>query len=304
MDRLEADARLVGGRTLTPAAFALALSAGATWAIGMTLAKPALRHTDPVSYVRLRWVVVGLLGVVFGLATRGFRFPGWPPVGYALLAGFLDAAAGGLFYVLAIERSSAHETTTLSSTVPIWGVAASVLFLGEPARWSVFVAAGLVVAGAFLLVHQPRGQRHADLTGPALALVAGLLWGVAETVPSKIALEQGMSPALLLVVFSVAAVASTSLAAPFLRPRIPRRMDRAGPGYIVASAAPGAFAGWVFWLLALERAPASLLSPVRGSTLLFAFAYSVVFLKERPRGTAFVGAALVFAGILAVSLLT
>jgi len=288
---------------VTPVAVALALGAAAAWAVGMTLAKPALRHTDPLSYVQLRWVAVGVLAVVFGLATRAFRFPGWSPIGYALLAGFLDAAAGGLFYVLAIARSSAHETTTLSSTVPIWGVAASVLFLGEPARWSAFLAAGLVVAGALLLVREPKGsRRRADATGPAFALIAGLLWGVAETVPSKIALEQGISPALLLVLFSTAAVAGTSLVGPFLRSRIPRRMDRAGPVYILASAAGGAFAGWVLWLLALERAPASLLSPVRGSTLLFAFACSVLFLKERPRRTAFAGAGLVFAGILAVSL--
>lgn len=179
----------------------------------------------------------------------------------------------------------------------------SILFLGEPARWSAFLAAGLVVAGAFLLVHEPRGVKHSRPTGPAFALVAGLLWGVAETVPSKLALDGGISPALLLVVFSLSAVAAVSLVTPFLRSRIPRRIDRAGVVYILTSASGGAFVGWVFWLLALERAQASLVSPVRGSTLLFAFVYSVLFLRERPRAVAFLGVALVFAGILVVSLL-
>lgn len=288
---------------MTMAAVLLALAAGAAWAAGMTLAKPALRHADPLSYVRIRWVFVGVLALIYGLVTGALRFPGWTPLGFAALAGFVDAAGGGLFYVLAIERSSAYETTTLSSTAPLWGVAASVLFLGEPARWSAFLAAGLVVAGAFLLVHEPKGVRRSTLTGPAFALVAGLLWGFAETVPSKLALEGGISPALLLLVFSATTVGSVSLVTPCLRSRIPRKMTRTGLAYILASAGVGAFLGWLLWLSALERAPASLISPVRGSTLLFAFAYSVLFLREQPRRTAFLGTGLVFAGILAVSLL-
>ncbi len=289
---------------MTTIAFFLALGAAAAWAVGMTLAKPAVRWVDPLSYTAVRWIVGAALAAAYGLVTNAFSFPGWGALGYAALAGLLDAAVGGLFYVLSIQRTSAHEATTLSSTAPLWGVAASVLFLAEPARWSAFVAAGLAVAGAFLLVHEPRRAARRRLAGPAFALLTGALWGIAETVPTKLALARGISPALLLLVFSITAVAGTSGLAPFLRSRIPRKMTRTGLLYAAASSAAGAFLGWVLWLLALERAPASLVSPVRGSTVLFAFAYSVVFLRERPRRESFVGAGLVFAGILVITLLT
>lgn len=287
---------------MTILAFFLAFAAAATWAIGMTLAKPALRYADPLSYTRIRWVVVTALAFVYGLVSNGFRFPGWVPLGYAALAGVLDAAAGGLFYLLAMERTSAHQTTTLSNTAPLWGVAASVLFLGEPARWSAFVAALLVVLGAWFLVRKPGGALRGRRAGPAFALLTGILWGIAETVPSKLALERGISPILLLFVFSVTAVGSISLVTPFLRAHIPRKMTRKGLGYALVSAATGAFLGWVLWLSALERAPASLVSPVRGTSMLFAFSYSVLFLRERPMREAFLGAGLVFAGILVVTL--
>jgi len=287
---------------LTLLAVILALGAAAAWAVGMTLAKPALRHADPLTYMALRWIVVACLATTYGVLSGGLAFAGWRPIGLAVLAGVLDAVAGGLFYLLAMERTSAHRTTTLSSTTPLWGVVASVLFLAEPARWSAFAAAALVVGGAYFLVRERPGPMRGSLLGPAFGLATGVLWGVAETVPAKLALDAGMLPASFLLVFAATAVLGTLLITRPLRRWIPRQMDRAGALYAIASAAGGAFLGWVLWLSALERGKASLLAPVRGSTLLFAFALSVLFLRERPTGRALLGATLVFAGVLLVAI--
>lgn len=282
------------------AAILLALASGGTWAIGMTVAKPALRHLDVLSYMLGRWLLVTPLALIFAVATGTLTFPSMFAVGMAAFAGFLDSTLGGFFYLMAMQRAPAYQTATLASTAPVWGVTTAILILGEPLRWQVFVAAVLAVAGAYFLVgHRMRLREH--LTGSLFGLLTGFLWGFAETVPAKLALQAGLSPATLLFIFSGSSVLTIVAVLPFLRSRFPLRIDRIGVRLTLLSGVGGAFLGWLFWLSALNLAPASVISPVRGSTLIFALIYSVLFLRERPNRIALVGVALVLAGVVIVS---
>jgi drug/metabolite transporter (DMT)-like permease len=282
-------------------AIPLAVGAAAAWALGMTAAKPALRSWDGLSYLLGRWVLVALLALLYAGVSGQLVFPGWRPAAMAALAGVLDASVGGILYVTALQRTSAYRATTLSNTAPFWGVLASVAFLGDPLRWGVFVAAGLVVGGAWFLTERDAASgRPSDPAGTLFALATGVLWGFAETVPSKLALDGGLSPATLLFVFAVSGALGVLAMMPLLRRRIPRRTERRGLSFVVLSAVGGAFLGWILWLVALTQAPASILSPVRGATMAFAFAYSVVFLRERPTRRAILGLAFAVAGVFLV----
>jgi len=278
-----------------------ALCAGATWAIGMTAAKPALQHIDVLSYMLIRWALVIPLVLLYGVVTGTLILPDWGAVGWAALAGITDAVLGGFFYLLAMRRAPAFQCTTLASTAPLWGVTTAILFLGEPARWQVFVAAILVVAGAYFLVGR-RIRLRGYLFGSVLSLLTGFLWGVAETVPSKLALDRGLSPAALLLVFSASALVVLAAANPLLRRRFPMHIEARGIGLALASSLAGAFLGWILWLSSLNLAPASTISPIRGSTLAFSLLYSVLFLRERPSGRALLGVGLVLVGVVLVSL--
>ncbi len=283
-------------------AILLAISAAAAWAIGMTAAKPGVRYMDLVTYTLARWLLVSVLALVYALVTQRLAFPGWWPILLAAGAGIIDSTFGGIFYLLAMERTSAHQTTTLSSTAPLWGVLGAVLVLGEPLLWEIVAGAVLVIVGAIFLTKRGTKGEPKALLGAGFALITGILWGFAETVPAKLALQAGMSPETLLLVFALSGALGMFALLPILRPRIPRRVERRGILFVVLSATGGAFLGWLLWLHALNMAPASVISPIRGSTLLFAFVYSVLFLKERPTARALVGIALVAAGVLLVSL--
>lgn len=282
------------------AAILLALASGGTWAIGMTAAKPALRHIDVLSYMLARWLLVAPLALAFAVATDTLTFPSMFAVGMAALAGFIDSTLGGFFYLMAMQRAPAYQTTTLASTAPVWGVTTAILILGESLRWQVLVAAVLVVVGAYFLVGR-RMRIREHLVGSLFGLLTGFLWGFAETIPSKLALQNGLSPATLLFVFSCSGVITIGAILPSLRARFPRRITRMGLGLTLLSGVGGAFLGWLLWLSALDLAPASIVSPIRGSTLVFALIYSVLFLRERPNRTALVGVALVLAGVVLVS---
>ncbi len=283
-------------------AILLALSAAAAWAIGMTSAKPGVRYMDVLTYTLARWSLVSVFAFGYGALTGHLSFPGWTAVGWAALAGVVDSAFGGVFYLLAMERTSAYQTTTLSSTAPLWGVFSAVLLLGEPLLWQTFASAALVIAGAALLARKsPDSHQRAGL-GALYAVITGVLWGVSETVPAKLALNSGMTPETLLLVFALSGAVGMSVLLPLLRPRIPRRIERRGIFFVALSSIAGAFLGWLLWLHALNLAPASLISPLRGSTLLFAFLYSLLLLRERPSRSALAGIGLIFLGVLVVSL--
>ena len=80
-------------------AILFALCAGATWAIGMTAAKPALERIDVLSYMLVRWMLVIPLVLLYGAVTDTLILHGWGAVGWAVLAGITDAVLGGLLYL-------------------------------------------------------------------------------------------------------------------------------------------------------------------------------------------------------------
>lgn len=282
----------------------LALGSAAAWAIGMTIAKPGIRHLDRLTYMVTRWSIVAILTLLYATIRGALIFPSAFGVGMAALSGLLDAAVGGFFFLMAMQRTTAYRATTLASTAPLWGVFASILFLSEPLRWQAIVAAMLVILGSSLLVERRKSHHPDSRAGALYALLTGLLWGVAETVPSKLSLDAGMPPETLLLIFASAGVVGILAILPFLRKRIPVHIEPRGLFFVSVSAIGGAFLGWLLWLYGLELAPASILSPIRGATLLFAFAYSILFLRERPSCRALLGVLTVLAGVLLVSFIS
>ncbi len=291
-------------------AIALALAASAAWGIGMTTATPALRYVDRLTYLISRWGLVAALALVYAFFTGHLAVPSMEGALWAVAVGLLDATAGGFFFLLALERGSTYQVTAISNTAPLWGVLGAVLCLGEPLRWSVAVAAGLAILGTWFLV-DPRAGRgdpavhgHAarrQAAGALFSLLTGVLWGIAETVPAKLALERGLSAESLLFVFALSGCLGAVLLLPFLRRRIPVRAEPKGFLYVAVSGVAGAGVGWLLWLFSLERAPASVVAPVRGMTLVFCLLFSVAFLRERPTARALLGIAFAIGAVLLVS---
>jgi transporter family protein len=89
---------------------------------------------------------------------------------------------------------------------------------------------------------------------------------------------------------------------PLLRSRFPRHVSQRGIALTALAGIGGAFLGWMLWLSSLSLAPASLISPIRGSTLVFALVYSILFLRERLTQRALLGILLVLAGVVLVSI--
>jgi len=289
----------------TPAIL-LALAASVSWALAMVLDKVGLKWMGLVTYSAIR-PFLGLLFVIpYGLLTVGFENPGMHLVAIAILGGLLDSFIAALLFRIALQRIPAHKATALSLTAPFWGVIAAVLILGERPRWVVFVAAILVVSGAVFLVDRRRSSPQVDrsLWGTAVSLSAGIIWGIAEMIPTKYCLTHGMTPLTYqLILVATAGVCWGIVAIACRSAKHPLRFSWRGLGIALITAFVSFFLGWRLWLSGLALAPASVLAPVHGSMTLFAFLFSVLLLRERPSARSSIGVVLTFAGVLIASIL-
>jgi len=287
---------------MDPLTVLLALGATLCWSSTWILMKAGVNEMDRTAFGVLRpWIGLLFLLPLAGIL-GGFTFGSPRLVLVALSSGFLNAYAGvGLFYY-ALSKGSLHKTNILSGTGPFWGAVSAILVLSEPARWEALVAAILIVGGTYFLARRQPEEVHNEGARPTLAaLAAGVLFGFTAAVPSKYCLSQGMSQMAYQLVFMLSAGIAWSLAA---LPKLLRRQlafTRKGIGIAWASAFTGLFAGWVLWLLAIERTDASVLAPFNGLTMLFAVLLGALFFRERITRRILIGGLLMLAGVTLVS---
>jgi drug/metabolite transporter (DMT)-like permease len=287
---------------MTTLAIALALGATVCWALTQVLMKTGLQCMSRVAFGMARPWIAFLFIVPYAFATGGFEFSSWALVGIACAGGALNAFLGTWMFYFSVERSSAHQAGSLANTGPFWGVVTSVLILGERPTIATFVAAALVVVGAYFLLERGRGKVTTHHVLPWLAaLGAGFLWGFSAAVPAKYCLSNGMSAITYQFLMSISSGSCWLLLA---LPSLFRRrlsFSRRGLTYAFVTSLFGFFIGWILWLSGLELVPASFLSPIGGTTVLFTFFFSIVLLRERPSWRAVIGGAFIFGGVFLVS---
>jgi len=283
-------------------AILLTLCSGLSWAITSVLMKVGLQRMSRVGFAAIRpWM--GLIFIIpYAVLTKGLQFGSARLILVATAGSLLNAFLGTALFYYAISTGPLHRASILSNTNPFWAVVSAVVVLGEPARPVSFFAAVLVILGAYLMFERKGDPSDRRILPILAALGAGALWGFASAVPTKYCLEGGMSPIAYQLLFAGSAGIWWGFAA--LPGLIKRRIvfTRSGLSIALFSAFFGYFAGWILWLTALRSAPASLLSPISGTSVLFTVLMSVVFLRERLTVRTAIGGMFVFAAVILVSL--
>jgi drug/metabolite transporter (DMT)-like permease len=281
----------------------LALGATFCWATTWVLMKAGVDKMGRTALGFTRpWF--GLLFIVpYAWATHGFAFGSMSLVWIGLATGTLNAVVGVAFFYFALENGSMHETNILAGTNPFWGALGVILILGEPAHWTSFFAASLIVAGTFFLAQRSKpSHRPRSLLPTLAALVAGVLWGVTVAVPGKYCMEQGMSPIAFQFLFTAAgAIGWTVIAAPQLIRR-ELRITRQGMRISLISAFTGFFLGWILWLLAMRITDASIMAPLNGLTMFFSVLLGAIFFREPVTRRITIGGTLMLAGVTVIGL--
>jgi len=208
------------------------------------------------------------------------------------LVGLFFPALVTLMTFAANDRLGPSVTGTLSSTAPLFALAAAFVFLGERIPSRAVIAAIGVVAGAALL-----SWRGGALVRRALwlPLAGAALRGLAQVV-AKAGLVLWPNPfAASLIGYMVSAAAVT--AADRIGRRAPARRTRAALGWFMAT---GVLNGAAVLLMyaALGAAPVSLVAPViAGYPLVTVLLGAAVLREERLSARIVAGALLVSAAI-------
>jgi drug/metabolite transporter (DMT)-like permease len=283
-------------------AVSLLLACCLFWGFQQILIKTTVSEVPPLWQAALRFVGATAL-LWLWCAWRGvklFERDGTLPAG--LLAGALFAGEFTCIY-LGLRDTAASRLTVFLYTSPfVVAILLPRLVPAERLRASQWV--GLTIAFAAVALAFSEGfTTHStarQLRGDALALAAGVLWGLTTLVIRSSKMATASAEKTLFY-----QVAVTALAAPLLSLALGERWSLQYSAYAWASialqTAIGAFASYLAWMWMLRHYPATQLSSFTFLAPLFALVFGVLLLNEKLTVQLLVALTAVAGGIVLVN---
>jgi len=272
------------------------------WGYQQILIKTTVAEVPPLWQASMRFAGATVLLWIW-CAARGVKlFEADGTLAAGLLAGLLFAGEFTCIY-LGLRDTAASRLTVFLYTAPF--VVALLLPRVVPSerlrplQWLGLAVAFAAVALAFSEGFSGRSTPR-QLRGDALALVAGVLWGLTTLVIRGSRLGSVSAEKMLFY-----QVAVTMLVAPLLSLALGESWSFRYSAYawvsIALQTAIGAFASFLAWMWLLRYYPATQLSSFTFLTPLFALAFGVALLNERLTPQLVVALAAVATGIVLVN---
>ena len=283
-------------------AISLLLACCLFWGMQQILIKTTVGEVPPLWQAALRFAGATFLLWMWCLARKVDLFARDGTLGAGLLAGLLFAGEFSCIY-LGLRDTTASRLTVFLYTSP-FVVAALLPRLVPSEKLRTVQLLGLVVAFAAVAVAFAEGfaggttARH--LRGDALALGAGVLWGLTTLVIRASAMATASAEKTLFY-----QVAVTAVVAPVLSLALGEPWSLQYSAYAWSSLAVqtviGAFASYLTWMWLLRHYPATQMSSFTFLTPVFALVFGVALLSEPLTTQLVLALAGVAAGIVLVN---
>jgi drug/metabolite transporter (DMT)-like permease len=283
-------------------AAAILLACCMFWGFQQVLVKATLPELPPVFQAALRFVGATVLLMLWcrGRGVALFARDGslWP----GLLAGTLFAAEFACLYI-GLQHTTASRLTVFLYTSPFWvALLLPLLVRAERLRPLQWLGLGLAFLALVFAMRESFVAPATDgqLFGDALALAAGLAWGLTTVTIRASALARTSAEKLL---FYQVAVSAATL--PLLSLALGERWVWQFSGFAATSlllqTVVGAFASYLAWMWMLGRYPATRVSAFVFLTPLFALLFGALWLHEPLTPSLLAALALVAVGIVLVN---
>ncbi|MDM0014338.1 DMT family transporter [Variovorax sp. J22P168] len=256
------------------------LACCAFWGLQQILIKTTVTEVPPLWQASIR--MAGAVVLLWAwCARRGvplFERDGTLPGG--LLAGALFAGEFTCIY-LGLQLTTASRLTVFLYTSPfVVALLLPRLVPAERLRGVQWVGLGIAFAGVVLAFSESFGHSTStQLRGDALALAAGVLWGLTTLTIRATRLATASAEKTLFYQIAVTAAVS-----PLLSLLLGERWSLDYSGYawfsIGLQTVIGAFASYLAWMWLLRHYPATRISSFTFLTPLFALVFGVVLLSE------------------------
>ena len=281
-------------------AYSLLLACCVFWGFQQVLIKATVPEVAPVFQAALRFAGATLLLWLWCRWRKVPLLPGDGTLGPGLLAGALFTVEFACIYV-GLQYTGASRLTVFLYTSPFW-VAAVLPFFVPSERLRPLQWAGLACAFAAVVFAFGDGLRSSSAPwwGDALALAAGMFWGLTTVVIRSSSLARTSAEQLLFyqIAFSTAVLPLVSIA-------LGERWHFAWSGFAITSllvqTVVGAFASYLTWMWLLGRYPAGKMSAFVFLTPVFALLFGTLWLQESVTPILLVAVALVGVGIVLVN---
>ena len=262
-------------------AISLLLACCLFWGFQQILIKTTVGEVPPLWQAALRFAGATVL-LWLWCAWRGIRlFERDGTLRAGLLAGALFAGEFSCIY-LGLRDTSASRLTVFLYTSPfVVALLLPRLVPAEklrPVQWTGLLIAFIAVALAFSEGFAG-GSSARQLRGDALALAAGVLWGLTTLVIRASALATASAEKTLFYQVAVTAVAAPLLSLALGEPWSLQYSAYAW-GSLALQTAVGAFASYLAWMWLLRHYPATQMSSFTFLTPVFALVFGVALLRE------------------------
>jgi drug/metabolite transporter (DMT)-like permease len=262
-------------------AISLLLASCLFWGFQQILIKTTVGEVPPLWQAALRFTGATLILWLWCLARGVKLFERDGTLRAGLLAGALFAGEFSCIY-LGLRDTTASRLTVFLYTSPfVVAILLPRLVPSEklrPVQWVGLVIAFIAVAVAFSEGFSGETTSR-QLRGDALALAAGVLWGLTTLVIRASAMATASPEKTLFY-----QVAVTAVAAPLLSLALGETWSLNYSAYAWSSLAVqiviGAFASFLAWMWLLRHYPATQMSSFTFLTPLFALVFGVALLKE------------------------
>lgn len=250
---------------------------------------------SPGQLVLARMSVAAACLVVLAVARGGVRIPrGRDWIAFFVLGG-LGQAAYQLLLNTGQRTVDAGTAALLVSLSPILASIMAVAFLGERLTWAGWAGTGIAFTGAGIIAASAGVSLHME-PGVLLVMGATVFWATYQVVQKTVC--DGYSPleltawptwiaVALLLPFFGASTLQSAVAAP--------ASATLGVVWLGAMSSVGGFLAWSY---AVKRLPVVVFSNALFAVPVAAFVIALVLLGEVPDPLAFVGGAVVIAGVV------
>jgi uncharacterized membrane protein len=217
-------------------------------------------------------LAVALVAVAVEVPSRGLHAAdAWP----FALAGLLSPGAAQLLVTLAIREAGASRTSMVFGAAPLVSVTIALVFLGEPLRVPLIVAAVLIVAGGIELARERDRPEHLRAIGLVWAFLGVLLFATRDNIVRWLATDTAVPPGVAAAAALLGgAVLVTAVAAPNVRLPRPRAvLPFLGAGLLFGSS-------YVTLFEAYYRGRVTVVSPLVATESLWGVALAALLLRD------------------------
>lgn len=275
-----------------------ALFAAIFWGGSFPIVKFGLHYLKPLWFADLRMSIAFLFMFIFVKNKKAFwKFPKeiwW--------LGIFNAAGYFLQFV-GMEYTTAAKASFFVNINVVFVVILAHFLFQEKLQWEKYLAVFLSLLGIYFLVSKGQGIqifKEGSALGDALVLLAGISWAFFIIINKKVLAYPAFSVFDIVTAFVFTTVVFMTPVAVLFEP-FPVHASAMGIGILLTTGIVFTLIPFYFWSVSLKGLTATLTSFLTLSEILFAVAFSFIFLGETLQPIEIGGGVLLLIAIFAAS---